>query len=417
VLLAALAYGLLVVVAPQRLGFDEWFYLQTALTLPRLGLSPEFVANLPGPTGILHSLVHAAAAPFTAYALPGIRWVNVVLLAASFALLLAALRAERCLPVQSPGSRHPSESPLALAALWLAAPTTGTIACLALTEMAAIVLALVSTLLLLLAARPASRVSASQAALLVGAGLALGAASWGRQNLIVLVAAALPFFLPLRGRQLGRALLFALPALLLFAWPISVWQGLVPPGWVDAGPGIRPTSFLVSLAYLGLIALLLLPGLLHLSRRRLAAALLLAVPLVLASADLRIVPSRALVSSVAGPVVTGAVGVVLGIALVALALLTLLALLERLRAAIPQNPLAAYGASAVLLICLSNIKIVHQFSSRYIALVLPFLILAAAFPPPGSPSPPGGWAYGWRFLAGLGLSVLLVLNYYRVIGW
>lgn len=113
--------------------------------------------------------------------------------------------------------------------------------------------------------------------------------------------------------------------------------------------------------------------------------------------------------------------------IVVLSLLTLLALVERLRVAIPHNPLVAYGTTAVLRICLSNIKIVHQFSSRLIASALPFMILVAAFSATETPiraGVPGEWrsgvqvaGYVWRFAAGLTLSVLLVLNYYRVIDW
>ena len=68
-----------------------------------------------------------------------------------------------------------------------------------------------------------------------------------------------------------------------------------------------------------------------------------------------------------------------------------------------------FGAAAWLLILASNMKISHQFSSRYVVVAAPFLIITAIyhFQPTASAL--------LRLICGFAASMFFLANYYQII--
>lgn len=82
-------------------------------------------------------------------------------------------------------------------------------------------------------------------------------------------------------------------------------------------------------------------------------------------------------------------------------------LFERLGRIGCNEKLYLFGATAWLLILASNMKISHQFSSRYVVVAAPFLLITAIYH-----FRPSTAAF-LRLICGFALSMLLLANYYE----
>jgi hypothetical protein len=427
-------------VSPDRYIYDEVFYHKYATDLAEQGMGGAYVRGLIGPPGPLHGIAHYSFGCATGFMPIPMRVVtHGMVLVASLCASLLFLRV---------GRREAWYG----VALFYGIPFGGVVIGLSLTESSAILAATLATLLVVIGAQsldgsvPLTRGGERQKRIGYGlvalAGILFAAAVWGRQNyLVVLPALPLLFFCP-SGFAWRPWLLVSLLAgsgsVLLFL----TWGGLMPEGVrfiSDSGGAINAAGVLAglnivfgirSLAYAALIFSILAPDVF---RRNNLLVFLSAVAALLGSTILepmRFLPSAQLVSKILGEsyvvpisIMAGAGFSFLGFWLLASVLLNCwdlmsspdpnfrersVGLFKRLGSIGWNEKLYLFGAAAWLLILATNMKILHQFSSRYVVVAAPFLLITAIyhFKPTVSAIV--------RLVGGYAVSMFLLANYY---GW
>lgn len=403
ILMAAAGLGLCAFVAlsPGHPVYDEQWFLDTLDLLKRHGLSITFLREFPGAAGPTFTLVFAAVDRAVALSFPWLRFVNVALLGASAVLLWRILRMTSNLPAASPG-------PALLAASLIVLPTVGVSAGMALTEMPALFFITLSVFLLAFAREPETRAWSWLAA--VGCGAAIAVAVLGRQNyLVMLPALTLAFGWPPAVRRsdiLKAGVIVATVALI--AGPVFiVWGGLIPPLLAWSGAGVSPANAIRSAGYAGLIALLFAPEIFSVLWRRkalLAAAALASLPLSLATGRATIPMAsmmRPLFSEHFAAAFAAGFSVLLSLSAICFAgCFASYIWQER------GNWLTRFAGSTALLGILSNARITHQFSSRYVLVFVPFIVLAAA------PAVRTTWHQPLRLVLGAVISFGALASYY-----
>lgn len=400
-------YTILVYFSPHKLLYDEVYYIKIAQDFLDSKLSTEFISNIFAPTGILYALVHYLFYPLTHHQTPNIRFVNISFLIISCTLI--------CLSFQY--IHHQKFQTSLLNSLpWLVFPTTGVISCMALTELPAIAFFIASSFILGVAYNSGNWRSPGKTALYCCiSGILLGLSTWGRQNLIVCMLGSALLFLPLNRKSIIFGLSYVFPALSIFFYPISIWGGLVPPSVDFVEQGLRFSNLFLSLGYLSLFAIIIYPKIIisYLSKGILAKFIPVSILIVIIIPSLRYAPSRFLLERLFGGFITYLVSYIFGIILVFISLVLLrFMVLETLNSVGKDNiSNRMYYALAIIAICFSNIKINHQFSSRYITLALPFLVYILGISDYGLNKDKFFYI---RLYFSLALSVLLTLNYYKI---
>lgn len=437
----------IIAVSPPNFLYDEVYYHGYAIELSEKGFGLTYLRELIAPTGPLYAFVHQILAWMTDLRILPMRVATNVMFASAamaIAILLSMVRAQNASSVP---------------ALIYGIPYAGVTFGLALTEVPAMLAASVATLalvkgLLLIddrceASRPsgASRQIAAYA-LCILAGLLYAGAVWGRQNYLVAIFALPVMFFFSRGFALlpwmvVTGILGSLSALLFL-----IWGGLVPEAvrYVSTDPrdglghgivaGLNIAYGITALGYAAVLFCILSP------RVFVARTGVIAVSAVLSAAaftlleNLRFMPSKFLLERLIGPAATEFLGVVLGIPFTFLGLWLLLSVLLRCyetvagREAQPEahasygswskhpvlrgllalemkDRLYVFASFAWLLILASNMKILHQFSSRYVVVAAPFLLITAA----RHFEPTRGAVL--RLVGGFTVSMIFLANYYR----
>jgi len=242
-------------------------------------------------------------------------------------------------------------------------------------------------------------------------GLCIATAVLGRQNYLVMLPClllALDWPSPRRA-DIVRLALVALAAAFVTGPIFLLWRGLVPPRTASIDSGFSLANAMRSAAYTGIIAALFAPELYRmLCKRKLAmfAAAVAAVPasLLLSQPGL---PLASLFAAVPGRQLAAIIGPILDyvLALFALAFLGCFAIhLWQDR----THWLTRLCGGTVLLGILSNAKISHQFSSRYVFVFLPFLVASTAGLARAS------WYQPLRIAIGAGVGLAALASYYFV---
>ena len=383
--------GLLLMILhePKHLVYDEVFHLTTAKVLLRTGFSREFLMGTPwSAPGPLFGLVQGFFSPLTGLRPPGIRLVNFACVLGMLAFLAGTLRAREV------------PAPVNVALGILAAIMGWIVFGIALTEAPAMLFAAGGLLLTVLWLREDTRLIRRDA-LAIGAGLLLGVSVTGRQVFL----AALPATLLLARRGAVRPAVLQLAASLLM--PVSLfmlWGGLAPAELRFATQGLRWSNALLAYAYTGVTTLLLAPRFFAALRVRwvaIVAAAAVSVNLVFgvfARVPLKFLLEQHLPSMLMTPVTR-----LWGGALITFAALFIAATLANLWEHREDRMLAFVGM-ATLLLALTPIKITHVWDVRYVAVVLPYLVITL-----------GGWvmhnrARALRLAFGMGLAALFLLH-------
>ncbi|HWK97856.1 MAG TPA: hypothetical protein VNR39_20755 [Pseudolabrys sp.] len=366
---AALALVVLVATSPSHPIYDEAWFLATVDLLARDGFSLTFLREFPGAAGPTFTLTFAALDSLFGLTFPWLRLINVVLLIATAGLI------GRCLAV----ARPQTPAPLLIGAMLVVLPTAGVAAGMALTEMPAAFFAVMSVALL---AHAMVAPRAAALAFSAASGIALAAAILGRQNYLVLLPC---LALAIRWRDgrpdrddLCRVTLTAAIAVALTAPVFIVWGGLVPPRTAWSTAGLALDNAVRGAGYAGVILLLLAPRIYAPLRQPawLVALALAAAPVAFMLGG-GFVPLRATTMTLFGERALTPVGwtaaYLLSFAAVAFAACFTLHLWRH-----RHEWLTRMSGVAVLLGLMSNAKITHQFSSRYVFIVVPLLVLAAA---------------------------------------
>jgi hypothetical protein len=170
----------------------------------------------------------------------------------------------------------------------------------------------------------------------------------------------------------------ALIAVALTAPVFMVWGGLVPPRTAWSTVGLAPGNIVRGAGYAGVILLLIAPRIYAPLQRRawLGAIALAAVPVAFMLGD-GFIPLRGALTALLGGYGLMFVGwtaaYILSLAALAFALCFTLHLWRH-----RHEWLTRMTGAAALLGLLSNARITHQFSSRYVFVVVPLLVIAAA---------------------------------------
>jgi hypothetical protein len=346
---------------------DEHWYLQSVAALRRQGPTVSFLRGLPGPAGPLYAVVHAACAPLTGLRPVGVRLVNALLFLLTALALAATLR------------RRGVAFPALRASHLMAAPVLYGVVGTALTEVPAMLL-FYAHLPLLLAAVARARAGGKGAGgmgLAVVAGLACGAAILGRQQFLAALAAAPVLALGAVGATGPVLAAYAASALALPAVVFAIWGGLVPPETAWVGGGASPRNGALALSYAGLIYAIY--DVRWIVRHRVAFALIVAAATAanLGLGVVELIPLKTLawlyLPARAVPYYARAsCGVLLGFGA------AFLAHLGRQAWARKDDVEYLYFCAALLAVLSSCFKVVHLFSGRYVAVVVPLLVLVAA---------------------------------------
>jgi hypothetical protein len=354
----------LIVAWPAPLWHDEHWYLQSVEALGRQGLGASFLRGLPGPAGPLYAVVHAACAPLTGLRPVGVRLVNAVLFLLTALALAATLRLRRvAFPVVR--ASHLMAAPVLYGAL-------GT----ALTEVPAMLFFYAHLPLLLVAVARARSGRPGGIGLAVVAGLVCGVSILGRQQFLAALAAA-PVLALGSTRTWPVLVAYAAAAVALPAVVFAIWGGIVPPGTAWVGGGVSPRNGALALSYAGVVyALYDVRGIV---RHRVEFALIVvgAMAVNLALGLVTLIPMKTLAElclpAWAVPAYArAACGAMLGFGA------AFLAHLGRLAAARKGDSDYLYLCAALVLILSTCLKVTHMFSGRYVAPVVPLLVLVAA---------------------------------------
>jgi 4-amino-4-deoxy-L-arabinose transferase-like glycosyltransferase len=401
IITANVALCVLVAGSPHHPVYDEQWFLDTLDLLNRQGLSLGFLREFPGAAGPTFTLLFAAIDRVLTLSFPWLRFANVALLAAAATLIWRILAA-------SPERNKDAPSPALLAASLTTLPTVGVSAGMALTEMPALFFIVVSVFLLTLARAPNEKVPAWLTA--IGCGATIAFAVLGRQNyLVMLPALTLAFGWPpaCRRHDLTRIAVIGAVVVVIAGPVFIVWGGLIPPKSAWSGDGFSPANAIRSAGYAGIIVLLFAPEIFRVLWQRkhlLAAAALASIPLSLATDRAR-VPMASLVRPLVGEQAAAAIATGFSFLLSLSAVCFLCCFVfylwqER------TNWLTRFAGSTALLGILSNAKITHQFSSRYVLVFLPFIVLATA------PAVRTNWHQPLRLALGACISLGALASYY-----
>jgi hypothetical protein len=236
----------LVVSSPAKFLYDERYFADNFPLLRELGPGAEFVRSLkfqsPGP---LYQYLHAVLEPVTGLAPVPMRVANLCL------FVIVALILHRFGATATPANGR------SILPMLLRAPTTWVTAGLALTEMPAI-LFLTASLFVLRSIVQSSRHTFREHCAAVLAGVLLGISVTGRTQFVVVIAAAL--VLAVERRMRGIVLLFCVSAAILPAWLFWTWGGLVPPDVQAIQSGLNPYFGLLAMGYLSFITFFMCPG-------------------------------------------------------------------------------------------------------------------------------------------------------------
>jgi hypothetical protein len=360
---AFVALVVLVATSPGHFIYDEAPFVEYVSLLRRYGFTTEFLNALTGTVGPLYAFVHAAFEPLSGLRPVGMRLVNVLLLTAVFGLLALWLRRRR------------AADWAASAASVLAIPMTWVMSGMALSEMPALLLVTASLCLQLRGLEVLGRPVPVACWFAVSA-VSLGVAVWGRQPYLLLVG--VPIVTALFERRLRFAALLFVAIVLAIAFPLFVvWHGLVPPSHQErVQQGLAPINAILSLGYTGFCFFLLAPRTRWSSMTGLAVMVVAAFVVNGLFGLIAIAPLRTIVERHLSAGFAAAYGNLCGSMFLACGVVFVFWLIrstwER-----RDDPQVVSLNAGLLCIALSPIFIGHQYSSRYTAMSLPYLILAA----------------------------------------
>jgi hypothetical protein len=362
-LIALLAFLFLVMKSPDRYIYDEHAYVPGISLLHRYGLTTTFLNSLEGAAGPLYAFVQVIFQPLTELRPVRMRLVNIFLLATVAAILATWLRQQKCVNY------------CVASCSMLVVPMTWAIAGMALTEMPAMVFVTLSLYLQLRGLEALARGDRTVLRWFFVSGVSLGIAVWGRQPYLLLVG--VPALLAILERRLRMSALVFGCVVIVFALPLFlIWKGLVPPSNQQTVQGIAPTHSLISLGYTGICFLLLAPGLAKLPSRVVAGLVVLTVIANALTGAVVLYPVRSILDRFISVSALPAFGNLCGSLFLSCGVV-FSALLIKLTWDQRKNLKIVAVHAGLLCVAVSPVFVAHQYSSRYTAMSLPYLLLAA----------------------------------------
>lgn len=360
-LVAFLALITLVATSPHHFLYDEPYFANYIPLLHQYGLTTKFMNSLTGAAGPLYAFVHVVFEPLTQLQPVRMRLVNVLLLVMVTGTLAAWLKRQKWSDYGVAGCSV------------LVVPMTWVVAGMALSEMSAMVFV---TLSLYLQLRGLGSLEQGRPLLgwFLASALFLGIAVWGRQPYLLL--SGVPVLLGLLERRLRMPALIFIGVVMALAIPLFlIWKGLVPPSF-HAVQGFSLTHGLISLGYTGICFLLLAPR-----SRWLPVKVLIGLVVLTAAANTLLsafvlYPVRSAVDRYLPASAVSAYGNLCGSLFLSCGVVFLVVLLRIIWKA-REDLMQVTVNAGLLCVAASPMFVAHQYSSRYTAMSLPYLILAA----------------------------------------
>jgi hypothetical protein len=253
-------------------------------------------------------------------------------------------------------------------------PMTWVVAGMALTEMSAMVFVTLSLYLQLRGLDALDSGRSARAWFLV-AGICLGIAVCGRQPYLLL--AGIPVLVGLMARRLAVPAAMFLGAVSALALPLFViWRGLLPPSQHSAQQGFSLVHGLISFGYIGICFMLLAPRARWIPVKLILGLMALTIVTNASLGAFALYPVRSMVDRYLPAPLKQMYGSLCGSLFLSCGVVFLAALLRMSWDS--RNNLKRLTVNAGLLcVAASPVFISHQYSSRYTAMSLPYLILAA----------------------------------------
>ena len=341
--------------------YDEPHRLETTRLLIEDGFTVKFLREMPHAPGPLTPVIQSALVPWTHLLPPGIRLTNIGFLVIALAAVYSILRLMK------------AEYPLATTLGAIAIPANWVTGGLALSEMPAIAflaICLCAVKLICISQQEWKKYAAS-----LIAGLFLALAILGRQPFLLVVPALL--CLAVRGRRddLVSTILIVLIAVVIPFPVFAIWGGLTPPLAASAGEGISFANGIMAFGYAGIFMLIIAPAWLVRPSLAVAAtvgaacvAVNIAIGLVkiapLASVARRILPATFF------PLYEGSCGAIwLTLAVWFVGSLMVFCWARR------TDRYEVFLGLATILVLATTFKITTNFSSRYVSMCFPMLVL------------------------------------------
>jgi hypothetical protein len=405
---ANLAFCVLISVSPAHPIYDEPWFLNTVVLFKQRGFTIDFLREFPGAPGPTFTIVYALVDRVVGLTFPWSRFISFALLIAATVLLWRIL--EVTLASRAPAVTATSPSPALLAASFTMLPTVGVSAGMILTEMPAALFMVAALSLIGKIIDDKSWRSLSIPAALV-CGLAMAAAALGRQNYIVILPCLLLAIRWRSGapsqRDIVRIALIGAVVLLVTGPVFLLWGGFIPPRSASDGAGVSLSNGIRSAGYAGAIIALFAPEIytILIAKKWLAFAIAIVSIALSFAIDRPIVP----LASLLGPLLSETMFPIAGIAFNVLLSLMAVSFLVCWASFIWRERanwfIRLCGCTALAGI-ISNAKISHQFSSRYVFVFLPFVLLAAATAVRST------WHQPVRLALGAGISLGALVSYY-----
>ncbi|MBL8227503.1 MAG: hypothetical protein JNL98_03465 [Bryobacterales bacterium] len=362
-LFVMLGFVFVVANSPNRFLYDEPYFVNYVPLLHEHGFTPNFLNSLTGAAGPLYAVIHRICEPFTHLQPPRMRLVNVLLLCVLTGVLASAVK--RYLP---------SRRWFVIGGV-LVVPMTWVTAGMALSEMPAMLFVALSLYCQLkgLAAFEAHRQFTIWFLL---SGACLGVAVWGRQPYLLLLS--IPIVLAIVERRLRVAAVLFVSVVAVCTIPLFViWQGLTPPSHHSLQQGIAVSHGVLSLGYVAICSMLLAPRRPSLSAMQTLVVMTSILALNAAFEVLQLYPVRSAAQRYLSPPMLHAYGIACGSLFASVGVVFFMSQLQTIWS--NRDKLQTLAVNAGLLcIALSPLFVAHQYSSRYTAMSLPYLIMASA---------------------------------------
>jgi 4-amino-4-deoxy-L-arabinose transferase-like glycosyltransferase len=374
-LLGIVAYILLVLITiyhKQPPLYDEPLFIPNVYLFEQYGLSKEFLLRIneqaPGP---LYQFIHYPLRSITHLQTPGIRLVNTALLGLMIVLLTFIINYLQKLD---------KKQAFLLALNMMSIPMVWNVSGMALTEIPPMFFATLSILFLLLALRKQDSALLLSLSLALLAGAATGLSILGRSPFLIMVPAAGALLVgrfddrrrwAILGIYMATALAICLPVFI-------IWKGLMPPQQAfTAAGGLSIQHAMLALAYGALVTFILAPEWFYFNRRILFfmlavyAVLLIAnftvirlkyAPLYFSLAKVLPIQFMRLYPYIIVPV--------LWVIAFYFSICSVIRVWER-----RTEPFFLFLFLCTMLMLATNLKVMHLFSSRYVAQAAPFFVL------------------------------------------
>jgi 4-amino-4-deoxy-L-arabinose transferase-like glycosyltransferase len=355
---------IVVLFSPDHFIYDEVMFAKNLLLFDHYGLTKNFLVEMqdqsPGP---LYQLYHSALHSFTNYEPVLMRIANLIAFIATLLVLSIFLNSLSY-------KKH-----ILISVTLLGLPLIWVIAGMALTEMPAILCISISIVLLYYSIN-GDKGKIFSCFLSSIAGIFLGLAIIGRTQYLVILVSAL--FLLLITQKRVIVLLFILFTLLVCTNVFAIWNGLVPPKEQNIYGGVNPFYGLLALGYLSIMHILLFKNWFLLKRNQFFILISISFLFSLVNEYFQFIqfePLRGLVSGFGIPIISFAYKFGFIFIITLLSIFYIYSFLKEFFVRF-DDKWFLFIHSSVFFVISTTMANSNQFSSRYVALSLPLMIIA-----------------------------------------